>query len=225
MSDSSRAGATRGIDWSLYLVTDPYLGGGREEVVGVVQRALTGGVGVVQLRDKEGSDAQVEETARELLAILGDVPLFIDDRVEVAAKLGCHLHIGQNDMPLAQARAALGPEQLIGLSVGSDADLDALDGLATTSPHLLPDVVGIGPVFNTATKLDAPSGLGVKEARRLATRASERDIPAVAIGGINADSVSFLAGSDFSGVCVISAIMAAQDPEAAAHTLKEKFHG
>ena len=207
------------IDWSLYLVTDPELGGGRDHVVDIVKRAVAGGVGVVQLRDKEGSDAQVEATARELLQILGDdIPLFIDDRVSVAAKLGCHLHIGQEDLSLAQARAALRPGQLIGLSVGNDAELDAI------SEDLKPDVIGIGPVFDTTTKKNAPAGLGVAESNRLATRARQRDIACVAIGGINNDNVDLLTGSDFAGVCVVSAIMAAPNPEAAARTLKEKIH-
>ena len=96
------------IDWTLYLVTDPDLAGGRDNVVPIVQEAVRGGVTVVQLRDKEASDEQIERTARELLGVLGDVPLFINDRVEVAAKLGCHLHIGQDDMAFREAREKLG---------------------------------------------------------------------------------------------------------------------
>ena len=65
------------IDWTLYLVTDPDLAGGRDNVVSIVQEAVRGGVTVVQLRDKEASDEQIERTARELLGVLGDVPLFI----------------------------------------------------------------------------------------------------------------------------------------------------
>ena len=114
------------IDWTLYLVTDPHLAGRRDNVVGIVQEAIRGGVTVVQLRDKEASDEQIESTARELLAVLGDVPLFINDRVEVAAKLGCHLHIGQDDMTFRVARDKLGDDQLIGLSVGSQEELEAI---------------------------------------------------------------------------------------------------
>ena len=84
------------IDWTLYLITDPELAGGRDKVIPIVQEAVRGGATVVQLRDKEASDEEVEATARDLLEVLGDVPLFINDRVEVAAKVGCHLHIGQD---------------------------------------------------------------------------------------------------------------------------------
>ena len=207
------------IDWTLYLITDPELAGGRDKVVPIVQEAVRGGATVVQLRDKEASDEEVEATARDLLEVLGDVPLFINDRVEVAAKVGCHLHIGQNDMDLHQARELLGPDKLIGLSVGTREELDAID------PQDAPDVIGIGPVHSTATKKNAPAGIGAEAARRLATAARERGIEFVAIGGIKAHNAHELSASDFAGICVVSDIMAADDPAAAAHNLKEAYCG
>ncbi|MDK8659209.1 thiamine phosphate synthase [Corynebacterium sp. MSK204] len=207
------------IDWTLYLITDPELAGGRDKVVPIVQEAVLGGATVVQLRDKEASDEEVEATARELMKVLGDVPLFINDRVEVAARVGCHLHIGQNDMDLHQARALLGPDKLIGLSVGTREELDAID------PQEAPDVIGIGPVYSTATKTNAPAGIGAEAARRLATAARERGIESVAIGGIKAHNAHELSASDFAGICVVSDIMAAGDPAAAAHNLKEAYRG
>lgn len=206
------------IDWSLYLVTDPDLAGGRDNVVPIVREALRGGVTVVQLRDKEASDEQIERTARELLAVLGDVPLFINDRVEVAAKLGCHLHIGQDDMAFREARQRLGEGQLIGLSIGSQAELAAI------SDDTRPDVIGIGPVYSTATKRNAPAGMGPAKATALARTARERGIDSVAIGGIKAHNAHELTGTDFSGICVVSDIMAAEDAAAAAAQLKEAFH-
>jgi len=207
------------IDWTLYLITDPELAGGRDKVVPIVQEAVRGGATVVQLRDKEASDEEVEATARELMKVLGGVPLFINDRVEVAAKVGCHLHIGQNDMDLHQARELLGPDKLIGLSVGTREELDAID------PQEAPDVIGIGPVHSTATKKNAPAGIGAEAARRLATAARERGIESVAIGGIKAHNAHELSASDFAGICVVSDIMAADDPAAAAHHLKEAYCG
>lgn len=207
------------IDWTLYLITDPELAGGRDKVVPIVQEAVRGGATVVQLRDKEASDEEVEATARELMKVLGGVPLFINDRAEVAAKVGCHLHIGQNDMDFNQARELLGPDKLIGLSVGTREELDAID------PQEAPDVIGIGPVHSTATKKNAPAGIGAEAARRLATAARERGIESVAIGGIKAHNVHELSASDFAGICVVSDIMAADDPAAAAHNLKEAYCG
>mgnify|MGYP000997501891 CR=1 FL=1 len=203
------------IDWSLYLVTDPDLAGGRDNVVRIVKEAVRGGVSVVQLRDKEASDEQIEHTARELLAVLGDVPLFINDRVEVAAKLGCHLHIGQDDMAFREAREMLTNDQLIGLSIGSHSELAAISD----------DVIGSGPVHSTATKKNAPAGMGPAAAADLAHAARERGIDSVAIGGIKGHNAHELAGSDFAGICVVSDIMAAADPAAAAPQLKEAFHG
>lgn len=207
------------IDWTLYLITDPELAGGRDKVVPIVQEAVRGGATVVQLRDKQASDEAVETTARKLMEILGDIPLFINDRVEVAAKVGCHLHIGQSDMDFHSARALLGPDKLIGLSVGTAQQLDAID------PHEAPDVIGIGPVYSTATKKNAPAGIGAEAARRLATAARERGIESVAIGGIKAHNAHELSASDFAGICVVSEIMTADDPAAAAHQLKEAYRG
>lgn len=207
------------IDWTLYLITDPELAGGRDKVVPIVQEAVRGGATVVQLRDKEASDEEVEATARELMKVLGGVPLFINDRAEIAAKVGCHLHIGQNDMDFNQARELLGPDKLIGLSVGTREELDAID------PQEAPDVIGIGPVHSTATKKNAPAGIGAEAARRLATAARERGIESVAIGGIKAHNAHELSASDFAGICVVSDIMAADDPAAAAHNLKEAYCG
>ncbi|MER0092769.1 thiamine phosphate synthase [Corynebacterium sp. KPL2838] len=207
------------IDWTLYLITDPELAGGRDKVVPIVQEAVRGGATVVQLRDKEASDEEVEATARALIKVLGGVPLFINDRAEVAARVGCHLHIGQNDMDFNQARTLLGPDKLIGLSVGTREELDAID------PQEAPDVIGIGPVHSTATKKNAPAGIGAEAARRLATAARERGIESVAIGGIKAHNVHELSASDFAGICVVSDIMAADDPAAAAHNLKEAYCG
>ncbi|MBK4164910.1 thiamine phosphate synthase [Corynebacterium macginleyi] len=207
------------IDWTLYLITDPELAGGRDKVVPIVQEAVRGGATVVQLRDKQASDEAVETTARKLMEVLGDIPLFINDRVEVAAKVDCHLHIGQSDMDFHSARALLGPDKLIGLSVGTAQQLDAID------PHEAPDVIGIGPVYSTMTKKNAPAGIGAEAARRLATAARERGIESVAIGGIKAHNAHELSAGDFAGICVVSEIMAADDPAAAAHQLKEAYRG
>lgn len=205
------------IDWSLYLVTDPHLGGGRDNVVSIVSQAVAGGATVVQLRDKDASDSQIETIARQLLEVLGDVPLFLNDRVEVARRLGCHLHIGQSDMPYPQARALLPREKMIGLSVGTDEELDDL--LIAGQPF--PDVIGIGPVFNTATKGDAPAGRGVESVDGLAQRARAAGIKSVAIGGIDATRAPLFRDTAVDGICVVSAIMAAKDVKIATQELKK----
>ncbi|WJY89714.1 thiamine phosphate synthase [Corynebacterium confusum] len=208
------------IDWSLYLVTDPGLAGGRDNVADIAVAACRGGATVVQLRDKDASDAELLLYARRLQEQLGKVPLFINDRVELAAELGCHLHVGQDDHSVAEARALLADDALVGLSVGSEEELDA--ALSATGAAR-PDVLGIGPVFSTATKANAPAGIGVEAAARLAGRAAAAGMPAVAIGGLKAHNVAELKGSAFAGVCVVSAIMAAEDPASAASELVAAF--
>ncbi|MFD2395428.1 thiamine phosphate synthase [Dietzia aerolata] len=99
-------------DWRLYLVTDPHLGGGQDAVPGIVAEAVRGGVGVVQVRDKECDDdefavhaAAIAAAADRAASEVGRrVPVFVNDRLEVARELGLHLHIGQRDEPLARAR-------------------------------------------------------------------------------------------------------------------------
>ncbi len=210
------------IDWSLYLVTDPCAGA---DLVDIVLAAVSGGVSVVQLRDKYASDAEVLAQGRDLLAALPPhVPLFIDDRVAVAAELGCHVHVGPTDTPVAQARALLAPGSMVGLSVKNRTQLDAVAQLPVDSPAR-PDVIGIGPVYDTTTKVESPPGMGVDAAAALGAAAAAAGLPAVAIGGIKPDNAAPLASTHFRGICTVSAIMQSPDPAATArHFLKVLHH-
>ena len=201
------------VDWSLYLVTDPAIGGGN--VVETVAKAIDGGVTVVQLRDKHASDDDFRRTTEQLLKVLGEVPLFLNDRAHIAAEFRTHLHIGQDDVAYAQARELLHEDQLIGLSVGSDAELDATLALSDRRP----EVLGLGPVYSTTTKANAPAGFGPKQIAAWAARSE--DMATVAIGGVDAANARTIHGVD--GICVVSAIMGAADPTAAARTLLKEF--
>lgn len=206
------------IDWSLYLVTDPILGGetGRD-LIDIVRRAVDGGVSVVQLRDKDASDDDFRRTTERLLDALGDVPLFVNDRAHLAAEFGTHLHLGQSDLGVAEARTLLREEQLIGLSVGSDAELEACLAL----PGRRPDVLGLGPVYSTTTKADAPAGVGPDIIAGWADRAARADLATVAIGGITTGNAHTIHGVD--GICVVSALMTAPDPTVTADALRKEF--
>src|SRR5699024_10387883 len=140
------------------------------------------------------------------------VPLVLNDRVEVARRLidegeSVHIHVGQSDTSVGDVRAALGPEPLIGLSAADSAEFAAARNTGVV------DLIGIGPVFDTKTKADAPDGIGPD---RLGKLAAEAGIPAVAIGGISIDRAPELRGRGLLGICVVSAICAAEDPKAAA---------
>ena len=201
-------------NWSLYLVTDPQQGGGPENVAPIVDKAIKGGVSVVQLRDKDATEAEFLARAiklKELMEPTG-VPLFVDDRLDVACELGLNLHIG--------ARKKLPGNLMLGLSVGNHRELDEVERM---DPALRPDVIGVGPVADTTTKKDAPAGIGVQAFAEIATRAKGLGVPAVAIGGVNLTNASELGGTDGAGICVVSAIMKAADPEQAARALRSAF--
>ncbi len=195
---------------ALYAVTDTAWLQGRT-LQSCVEEALAGGATFVQLRDKNAGIDELLEQARELLSIChaAGVPFVVDDNVEVARLSGADgVHVGQSDMLLADARAALGPEALVGVSVSTveQALAAQMDGA---------DYVGVGAIFGTPTKQDA-SVIGVEG---LSAIAAAVDIPVVAIGGLNAQTIPALAGSGADGVAVVSGIFAAEDIRAAASEL------
>lgn len=202
------AEGSRRFDLGVYLVTDRGCCGPRG-VEAVVRAAVAGGVTLVQLRDK-GIDARpMLALGRSLLEILrpAGIGLIVNDRIDVARALDADgVHIGQNDVPYAEARRQLGPTKIIGVSVGSEAE-------AREAADCDADYVGVGPVFATATKPDAGIALGPGETARLARLAHHR---AVAIGGIDATNAAALYAAGLEGVAVVSAICSAPDPGAAA---------
>jgi thiamine-phosphate pyrophosphorylase len=205
------------LDPALYLVTDTELSRPRP-VADVVRAAVAGGVTAVQVRDKTASRRELYAltlAVREALAATPGVTLFVNDAVDVALLAGADgVHIGQDDLPPIEVRALLGPDRLLGLSAGSDAEMAATLAL----PPGTVDVVGIGPVWSTPTKPDAGTGLGPGGVAALAAQARAAGLRTVAIGGIDAARAASVTGVD--GVCVVSAICAAPDPEAAACELR-----
>ncbi len=198
-------------DLSLYLVTDPEMTA-RRGLVETVAAAVAGGVTIVQLRDKTGPARALAEAGRALLVHLRPlgIPLLVNDRVDVAHAIGAAgVHVGQEDLTPAAARAILGPDAIVGLSVTSAAELPTIDNAV--------DYIGLGPLFPTGTKADAAPALGEVEFAALRRRIA---LPVVAIGGITIENTArtFAAGAD--GIAVVSAICAAEDPEAAARRLR-----
>lgn len=205
------------LDLSLYLVTDPGLTR-RHGLVETVRLAVAGGATLVQLRDKEASDAELIERGRALKALLAPtgVKLIVNDRVEVAIAIGADgLHVGQDDLPARAARARIGERMILGVSAGDEAEI------ATVDPAIV-DHVGIGPFAATSTKTDASAPLGPA---RFASLRARLGLPVVAIGGIGeakaADAIR--AGAD--GVAVVSAICAAADPRAASARIAAAVRG
>ena len=198
------------LDLSLYLVTDPEMTACRG-LLETVAAAIAGGVTIVQLRQKDGSAPQMVEAGMALKALLAPrgIPLIVNDRVDVARAIGADgVHVGQDDLPPAAARAMLGPHAIIGLSVTAGCQLDMLDASV--------DYVGLGPIFPTGTKLDAAPALGETTFAALRRRIRQ---PVVAIGGITVANAAQAIAAGADGIAVVSAICAAPDPCAAAQAL------
>ncbi|MEM8596390.1 MAG: thiamine phosphate synthase [Pseudomonadota bacterium] len=200
------------LDLALYLVTDPVLPGPRG-LEAVVTAALEGGVTIVQLRDKDAEDAAYLATARKLapLCRAAGVPFLLNDRPHLVLEAGADgVHVGQEDMPVADARALIGPDRILGLSVETEALAAAVD------PALV-DYAGIGPFAATTTKSDHKPPIGVAG---LTAATTACPVPAVAIGGIGAGNAAEVLQAPVEGIAVVSAICAAPEPADAARTLR-----
>lgn len=205
------------LDLRCYLVTS---GTGRRTVE-TAAAAAAGGAGMIQVRDKQASTAELLElTCAVAAAVHRARPcarVVVDDRADVAfaaRRLGAEVHgvhLGQDDLPVASARAMLGPEAIIGLTTGT---LETVRGAEELRGLL--DYVGAGPFRPTPTKDSGRTPLGVDGYRSLV---AETGLPVVAIGGITAQDVPSLAGTGIAGVALVRELMDADDPERAAREI------
>ena len=206
-------------DPTLYLVTDTGLCRPRP-VADVVRAAVAGGVTAVQVRDKTASRRELYALTMAVRAALADIPgvaVIVNDAVDVALLAGADgVHVGQDDLPPAEVRALIGPDLLLGLSIGSAAELRS----ALTLPAGVVDVVGLGPVWATPTKPDAGPELGPAGVAALAEGARAAGLLTVAIGGISAANAAAVWAAGVDGICVVSDICAAADPALAAQRLR-----
>lgn len=201
----------------LYLVTDQgsaATGSGRRTLTDVVAAAVQGGVRCVQLREKQRNTQDFLAQAMALKALLSplQIALVINDRIDIALACGAHgVHLGQSDMPVAEARRLLPPEVFIGWSV------ETLDDVAR-SAGLPVDYLGVSPIFATPTKTDTHTPWGLEGLRAVRNASA---LPLVAIGGIHAGNARDVLQAGADGLAVVSAICAAPDPRAAAQTLRD----
>lgn len=200
----------------LYLVTDAPERC-RCGLVETVRRAIAGGVTLVQYRREHADRATMLQEAAQLreLTRAAGIPFIVNNDVHLALEVGADgVHVGQTDMPPAQARRLIGKGMMLGLSVSNEREMRAVD-------TALVDYVGCGPVFPTATKGDAAPAVG---AEGWASLSALCPLPLVAIGGINAERTRAIrAAGRCDGVAVVSAICGAPDPAAAAAELLHAF--
>jgi thiamine-phosphate pyrophosphorylase len=202
----------KSIDYSLYLVLDRSLSRGRSHG-DIVAAAVAGGVSCVQLREKQCSTREFLEQARALLAVLRPrgIPLIINDRLDIALAVGADgVHLGQEDLPIDMARRLAGEKMIIGISAETVEHAVAAERAGA-------DYIGISPVFATATKRDHAVPLGLAGIGAIRARTT---IPLVGIGGINAANAAAILSAGANGIAVVSAIVAADDPTAAARALR-----
>ncbi|MBE5855898.1 MAG: thiamine phosphate synthase [Lachnospiraceae bacterium] len=198
----------------LYLVTDST---GLEEEVFLqkVEAALQGGVTILQLREKEKSTREYMELATKVHAITKKygVPLIIDDRVDVALAIDAEgVHVGQSDMPVDIARKLMGPEKIVGATTKTVEQ-------AKKAYEKGADYLGVGAIYPTTTKVKTV----LTSVDTLRDICNAVPIPANAIGGLNKDNIHVLKGVPIAGICVVSAIMKAEDSGVATKELLDRW--
>jgi thiamine-phosphate pyrophosphorylase len=203
------------VDLRCYAIVDPEVSGGHE-LPELCRMLAAGGATLVQLRDKLSDTRVMVERARAIKAALGKVPLLINDRLDVALAVAADgVHIGWDDMAPADARALLGPEPIIGLTINSPQRADA------TALELI-DYAGIGGVYGTTSKSTKNAPIGLAGMARVIEALHRRraDFPTCGIAGINAGNAGCVIEAGADGVSVISALSQASDPKAAAEQLR-----
>ncbi|KAF4121244.1 thiamine-phosphate diphosphorylase / hydroxyethylthiazole kinase [Geosmithia morbida] len=213
------------VDYSLYLVTDstPAILGDKD-LCQVVEASLQGGVTCVQYRDKHSPRDVVVDTAKKLHDVTKryGVPLLINDHVDVAVEVECEgVHIGQDDMEFQRAKKLLGDNKIIGVTAST---VDEAKKAAAAGA----DYLGIGTVYATSTKKDTKSIIGpggVSSILSALVSAGHGSIQTVCIGGVNTSNARQVMSQSVSprkaldGIAIVSAIVAAEDPAAAARDL------
>ena len=197
-----------------YFITDTGLS--REGNASDVRRALAAGVRIVQYRAKQASTRNMLAEALELKKLCQKTIFLVNDRVDVALAVDAHgVHLGQEDMPYETARRLLGPERIIGITVGSLKE-------ALTAARQGADYLGVSPIFFTRTKPDAgiPTGLSLLREIRNAI-----DLPLAAIGGITPENAGevITAGADM--ICAISQVVTHPDVCVAVEKFQKLFAG
>jgi thiamine-phosphate pyrophosphorylase len=187
----------------LHVLTDPVLSRGRSHLE-IAQAALAGGADIIQVRDKTLEADALAEKAVALLFVVRQAGklLVVNDSLSVARRIDADgLHLGPQDVPLAAARALWPHPKLLG---GSARAVARARQLAAEGA----DYLGVGPVYGTASKPDAPGAIGLD---RLARIAAAVDVPVIGIGGIEAANAAAVIQAGAAGVAVLSAVVAAED--------------
>lgn len=201
-------------DMTMYFITDS-IGFTESEFLRRIESACKGGVTLVQLREKERSTREYISLAEKVHDITKryGIPLIIDDRVDVALAVDAEgVHVGQTDMPVFMARKILGDDKIVGATTKTVPQ-------AEEAYEQGADYLGVGAIYPTTTKVKTV----LTSVETLSDIVKAVPIKVGAIGGLNKDNIGVLKGTDIDGICAVSAIMKAADPESAAMELKNAF--
>jgi len=198
------------IDTTLYFITDS-TGFSENEFLYRAEEALKGGATLLQLREKEPDTRRYIAIAEKVHEITRkyNVPLIIDDRIDVAMAIDAEgVHLGQSDMPVKIARKILGKNMIIGATTKTVPQ--ALEAYSQGADYL-----GVGAIYPTTTKVKTV----LTSTETLDAICKAVPIPVNAIGGLNKGNIDILRGIPISGICVVSAIMKAENPRKEAEIL------
>jgi len=200
-------------DSSMYFITDS-TNYSEEEFLYRVEQALMGGITLLQLREKDKSTREYMDLAEKVHTLTKkyNVSLIIDDRVDVALAIDAEgVHVGQSDMPVSIARKLMGDDKIVGATTKTVEQ--AVEAYAQGADYL-----GVGAIYPTTTKVKTV----LTSTETLGNICSAVPIPVNAIGGLNKDNIDVLKGIPIAGICVVSAIMKADDPKQAAEELQAR---
>lgn len=201
------------IDYTLYLCTDRSLMK-TETLAETVEQAILGGCSVVQLREKECDTKEFFQMAKGIKQVTDkyNIPLIINDRIDIMLAVdAAGVHLGQEDMPLKEARRIVGENKIIGVSAHNLTE-------AQKAWEEGADYLGVGAIFGTKTKKNTVD-TSIDTLKEICEKVK---IPVVAIGGVGLSNIPCLKGTGISGVAVVSAIMAAENVKEAAAELVKK---
>lgn len=200
-------------DTSFYFITDS-TGFSEEEFLYRIEQALMGGATILQLREKDKTTREYISLAEKVHTLTKqyNIPLIIDDRIDVALAMGAEgVHLGQSDMPIVTARKILGDDFIIGATTKTVPQaLEAYNQGA--------DYLGVGAIYPTTTKVKTV----LTSTDTLRDICNAVPIPVNAIGGLNKDNIDVLQDISIAGICVVSAVMKADDSKTAVIELRKR---
>lgn len=204
-------------DFKLYVITGEEFHEGRD-LIEVMEEAIIGGADIIQLRDKKSSKREVLQKAKKLreLTKKHGVTFIVNDHIDVALAVDADgIHLGQDDLPLAEARKIVGDDKIIGISTHEVEEAIEADKSGA-------DYIGVGPIFHTKSKVDVVDPVTTNYIKQVID--ADLKIPFVAIGGIKLHNVDQVLAAGASRVCVISEIVGSSDIKGTCEAFIEKMN-